>query len=336
MPIEIVVRFDEKSPLSMRQRLELIDKVQRSVGSIEEVGGTLSAATFVPSIPDESAVAGMVRRRILDRKLEQNRGYFEDVAYLRNDGNAELWRVSARVEALNSVDYGEFMDRVVEKVEPILAEAGVDSGVRPQAVYTGIVPLIYKAQRTLLNDLMSSFLMAFVLVGGVMAVMLRNVRAGLVAMLPNVLPAVTVFGAMGHYGMLCDIGSMMTAGVALGIAVDDTIHFLSWFRRGLDEGLSRRRAIALAYERCAGAMIQTSIICGLGLLVFSFSAFVPTSHFAWLMATMLGMALLGDLLFLPALLAGPLGRYFERPEAALATDEDTVIGTTFEPQPFGA
>jgi predicted RND superfamily exporter protein len=76
--------------------------------------------------------------------------------------------------------------------------------------------------------------------------------------------------------------------------------------------LTRREAIALAYQRCAGAMIQTTIICGLGLLVFSFSSFVPTSRFAWLMGAMLGTALIGDLLLLPALLASPLGRFFER------------------------
>jgi len=331
VPIEVVVRFDEKNPLSMRQRLELVEQVQNSIGSIDEVGGTLSAATFVPEQPQETGVSRFVRSRVLDRRLEQNREYFEDVAYLHRDGEAELWRVSARVEALNSVDYGEFMDKIVDTVEPILAAAGETTALRPHATYTGIVPLIYKAQRTLLNDLMSSFFTAFLLVGGVMAVMLRSVRAGLVAMLPNILPAVTVFGAMGAVGMLCDIGSMMTAGVALGIAVDDTIHFLSWFRCGLDEGLTRREAISQAYERCAGAMIQTSIICGLGLLVFAFSAFVPTSHFAWLMATMLLMALLGDLLFLPALLAGPLGRFFERP-----TEVETESDEALAPLPVGA
>jgi hypothetical protein len=59
-------------------------------------------------------------------------------------------------------------------------------------------------------------------------------------------------------------------------------------------------------------MLHSTLICGLGLLVFAFSSFVPTSRFAWLMAAMLAIALLGDLLLLPALLAGPLGRFFQR------------------------
>jgi predicted RND superfamily exporter protein len=98
--------------------------------------------------------------------------------------------------------------------------------------------------------------------------------------------------------------------------VDDTIHYLSWFQRGLREGASRREAIALAYDRCSGAMLQTTLVCGLGLLVFAFSSFIPTSRFAWLMASMLGTGLIGDLVLLPALLAGPLGKFFERSAAS--------------------
>ena len=102
----------------------------------------------------------------------------------------------------------------------------------------------------------------------------------------------------------------MTAGVALGIAVDDTVHFLTWFRRGLRQGLDRASSAMLAYDRCATAMTQTTIIGGLGLAVFATSTFTPTQQFGYLMITMLATALLGDLLLLPALLASPLGRFF--------------------------
>jgi uncharacterized protein len=145
-----------------------------------------------------------------------------------------------------------------------------------------------------------------------MIVMLRAVGGGLVSMLPNAFPALLVFGAMGWSGRLLDIGSMMTASVALGIAVDDTIHFLSWFRRGLQAGLSRVESIRHAYHHCATAMIQTTLICGIGMAAFALSSFMPTARFAGLMITLLSAALLGDLILLPALLAGPLGRCSER------------------------
>lgn len=321
VPVEVVLRFSDDDSLSMFERMKLVGDVQRMLESIDEVGGTMSAATFAPPLPDGTGARQMISRRMLDRSFERNRDHFTDVGFLRDVGDREFWRVSARVAALNPVDYGEFMDRVAARVEPLLDRAAAGGNDSIDATYTGIVPLIYKAQRTLLNDLSSSFATAFLIIGVVMAVTLRGVGAGLVSMVPNVFPAVTVFGVMALSGMPCDIGSMMTAGVALGIAVDDTIHFLGWFRRGMADGLTRHEAIVLAYERCAGAMVQTTVICGLGLLVFAFSSFVPTAHFAWLMAAMLGTALIGDLLLLPALLAGPLGRFFERSEVVEAPIE---------------
>ena len=185
------------------------------------------------------------------------------------------------------------------------------AGAPLAAVYTGIVPIVYKAQRELLESLVWSVATAFLLIAVVMMVLLRGVRAGLTSMIPNVFPVVLVFGLMGWADIIVDIGSMMTASVAMGIAVDDTIHFLTWFRRGLDEGLDRRGAIMQAYDRCAAAMTETTLIGGLGLSVFALSTFTPTQRFGVLMLALLVAALVGDLVLMPALLASPLGNVFK-------------------------
>jgi hypothetical protein len=188
------------------------------------------------------------------------------------------------------------------------------------AIYTGLVPVVYKAQRTLLESLIVSTGWAFVMIALVMIVVVRSVSAGLISMIPNVFPLLIVFGAMGWMRVLVDIGTMMTASVAMGVAVDDTIHFLTWFRRSLDEGLPRKQAIMTAYERVGMAMTQTTAIGGLGLAVFAFSTFTPTQRFGMLMLTLLVAALAGDLIFLPALLASPLGRVFDRPNGKRKSD----------------
>jgi len=228
----------------------------------------------------------------------------------RDAHGEELWRVSARVAALGDVDYGLFVDDLREKVEPVLAvyrEAGYE-GV--DATYTGVVPLVYKTQHELMRGLFSSLTYAFILIALVMMIVLKSPSAGLLAMVPNLFPVVVIFGIMGWTGILVDIGSMMTASVALGVAVDDTIHYLTWYRHGLDAGLDRKAAAMQAYERCATAMTQTTLIAGLGLAAFCFSSFTPTQRFGTLMLTILVAALVGDLIFLPALLTGPLGRLF--------------------------
>lgn len=190
------------------------------------------------------------------------------------------------------------------------------------AVYTGVIPIVYKAQRTLLKSLVESIFLAFVMIAGVMMLLLRpwhrrlawnnliNFRGGMISMLPNVFPIVMIFGAMGHLRQKVDIGSMMTASVAMGVAVDDTIHFLTWYRDSLKHGSTRKEAIMESYRRCATAMTQTTLIAGFGLFAFAFSTFTPTQRFGSLMLVLLAMALVGDLIFLPAILASPLGRFF--------------------------
>ncbi|MDR0391744.1 MAG: MMPL family transporter [Planctomycetaceae bacterium] len=179
-----------------------------------------------------------------------------------------------------------------------------------QAVFTGMVPVVYKTQHELIAGLVDSLASAFLLIGLVMALILRSVVAGFLAMLPNLFPVVVVFGFMGIIGFPVDVGTMMTASVAMGIAVDDTIHYLTWFRTAIDQGCTPREANKHAYERCATAMTQTTLIGGVGLSAFAFSTFTPTQMFGVMMLAMLTVALIGDLIFLPAMLSGPAGKFF--------------------------
>ncbi len=221
-------------------------------------------------------------------------------------------------------------DLVNKKVQPTLTASGVpdaEGSGSLQVVYTGVIPVVYKAQRTLLTSLANSIGLAFVLIAGVMIMLLNpgrfpfgvlrpgnlgnGIAAGTVSMVPNVFPVLLVFGVMCHAGIKIDIGTMMTASVAMGVAVDDTIHFLSWFRTNLDRGLGRVEAVIETYRRVGPAMTQTTIVGGLGLFVFALSTFTPTQRFGTLMLVMLSAALIGDLVLLPALLAGPAGRWFK-------------------------
>lgn len=95
------------------------------------------------------------------------------------------------------------------------------------------------------------------------------------------------------------------------IAVDDTLHLLTFFTRRLHEGSTRSESVRAAYEHCGRAMLQTTLICGAGLAIFAFSDFVPTAHFAWMMVAFLIFAVIGDLIILPAILLNPIGKAFE-------------------------
>jgi predicted RND superfamily exporter protein len=163
----------------------------------------------------------------------------------------------------------------------------------------------------LLDSLIESTFWSFITITPLMMFISRSFWGGLLAMLPNVLPVLMVFGGMGWLKIEVDVGSMMTASIALGVAVDDTIHYLNWYREELDKLKDRKLAILAAYKHCATPTFQAAIISGLGLSCFALSTFTPTQRFGYLMLVILWAGVVAELIFFPALLAGPLGVAFK-------------------------
>ncbi|MBI1310723.1 MMPL family transporter [bacterium] len=344
VPIEVVLCFDPDCRLSFLERVQLTARVERELRTIPDLGATMSAVTAVPDqfelpqfaaqqMAGSSSVIDILRTRIdqrlssgaspavlLEQALRQRRSGSRFMASRPAqhwpDGPAEddLWRITAYASALDNVDYGALLDYVEQHVTPLLNDNQGETLAGVSAEYAGIMPLVQSIQQQLFADLFRSFLGALILITVVMTLVQAGVLPGLVSMVSNVFPIVLLFGLLGWSGVAMDIGTVMTASVALGIAVDDTLHFLSFFRRGLDADRSRVDAVRFAYQHCGRAMIQTSLICGLGLLPFAASSFAPTARFAWMMAALLGSALMGDLIVLPSLLLSPLGCCFVRHE----------------------
>lgn len=307
VPMEVVLEFDEDNKFSNWQRMQVVKSVEQAIKQTTAISATLSVASFEPRMPRGSNFRDKLKRKTKLDVWNKNYQSFEDAKLVKTIGDKAYWRISLRVAALNDIDYGDFLETVSKNVNYQMEHLKLN-GVSAQL--TGGVPLVYKAQHQILQDLMYSFLTAFLIISVIMMVVLKSFWAGLVAMIPNVFPPLVVFGAMGWLGISIEIGSVMTASVALGIAVDDTLHFLTWYRRGTQNGLSRYSSIRFAFDHCAKAMIDTSLICGLGVMPFVFGIFMPTAKFAALLMIMLLTALLGDLLLLPAILAGPAGRLF--------------------------
>jgi predicted RND superfamily exporter protein len=109
----------------------------------------------------------------------------------------------------------------------------------------------------------------------------------------------------------------------MGVCVDDTLHLVSHFRLLRRKGLEHRAAVSEALNNCGGAMLQTALVCGLGMLVFAFSPFTPVARFAWLTFALLMVGVASDIVLTPAMLLSPLHHLFyweRRPIASYATD----------------
>lgn len=311
VPVEVLVRIDDDAKLDTIERLELVRDTAQAVKSIERVEGVMSAVVYAPPLPSRS-ITQVVKRRRMNNELSKKLDRFVDSRFLHVEPGQQTWRISVRLRPDEEADYAGYLEELHERVEPVLAQYGNRDGVaeRVAVQYTGAMPLTDRVHHMLLRDLYVSFLTATLLVAAVMMLMMRGIRAGLVAMVPNVFPMVLLFGSMGMLNMPVDIGSLMTASIALGIAVDGTLHFLTWFRREVGVGASPVEAIRRTYRHCGRAMVQTTLVCGLGLSVFVFSGFLPTQRFCGMILVLLLLGLLADLVLLPALLIGPLGRLF--------------------------
>ena len=302
VPMEVVLRIDRRNRENVGSRLALIKAIQAGLSELPEVTGSLSAATFAPN--RRPGRGGSLSGLILHRRLAKS-------GYLVVEEDAEYWRISVRVRAEGEIDYDRLHQQLRQKIDPHIAAA---PGMADDAsvTFTGTVPIIYKARRCLLHGMILGFGTDVLLV--VIAAMFatRHWSNGIVLLAACLFPMLIVFGVMGLAGVVVDVGSVMTPCVALGVTVDDVIHFVLWFRRGIARGRSVEQSVLLAYESCARAMYQSWGVIGLGLSAFALSSFVPTFRFGALMIALLTVGLVGNLLFLPALLGGPLGRWIAR------------------------
>lgn len=309
VPIEVVVAFGADSDVRVADRVTIVRRVGERLAAMPGVGGVMSAVAFLPEEGDAGAVRAAARRVITARRLAQQLAAIDDLKYVRTEAGAELWRATARVPVLADIDYGEFLEQVRAAVAPVVQESGGrERGISFSC--TGIMPVVHAIQNALLADLFVSFFSALALITVVMMVVERGVGAGLVAMVSNVFPMLVVFGILGWWRARLDIGSVMTASIALGMAIDGTLHFLTFFRRSRDGGADAAGAVRAAYAHCAAAMTQGTVACGLGMLLFASSSYVLAQRFAWMLVALMALALAGDLILLPAMLVGPLGRAF--------------------------
>jgi hypothetical protein len=173
--------------------------------------------------------------------------------------------------------------------------------------------------------LTASFLWAFVIIAVIVMCVLKSICGGFIAMVPNLAPTVIFFGALGWSGVRIDVSTILTAAVGLGIALDDTMHYLHEFVKGTRrEGLSRQESAVRSLRRCCRPMVYTTLVCCAGLIPFAFSEFLPARQFSLAIIGLLSLALLGDLILLPALLISPLGRLWGCTSPAPSLQYDVV------------
>jgi uncharacterized protein len=218
----------------------------------------------------------------------------EDVAKIV-DSKFQKTRITLKTKWSDSVIYERFVKQLKEMFEETFKGAA-------DVTVTGLAALLARTIPAALHSMARSYLIAFAVISVLMLLLVGNFKLGLLSMCPNLLPILMVMGLISLCGISLDINTLFIGSVAIGLVVDDTIHFIYNFRKYLDETGSPACAIRETFLGTGRAMLITSIILTLNFFVLLSASLNHSLKFGLFTGIVIIFALLADFLLAPALL----------------------------------
>jgi len=208
------------------------------------------------------------------------------------DVDERLLRLTA---SMNVVDTSKDLE-MIQWIEQWWRDKPYDAAVNGQTV------MFAHMQQDVSDTLIESILLAIGVTSFFMFFIFRSIKMIPLFLIPNILPIILVIGIMGWLDITIDLGVAISGAIILGIAIDDTIHFLVKYKEARKKGLSFEDALAYVMQYAGIAMVLTTVVLSSAFIVFRLSQFMLNANFGLVTAVALLIALLVDLLFLPALL----------------------------------
>ena len=297
MSYEIVVDSKKKDGIKDPEFLRTVDRFYkefsqkypdvRHISSLMDVVKTFNEVmNGSKSIPDSKE---LVAQYLLLYSLSLPQGMeIND----KMDINEQLLRVSA---AVNLVDTSKDLEQIA------WAESWWDK-TPYSATVNGQTVMFAHMQHDVTDTLIESITLAVVMISIIMLLIFRNWRMLPLFIIPNILPIALVVGVMGWIGIDIDMGVAIAGAIIIGVAVDDTIHFMVKYREARSRGDNMEEAMKYVMSYAGSAIIFTTLVLSLAFLVFVFSDFNPNYHFGIVTTSALLIAAAVDLVALPALL----------------------------------
>jgi predicted RND superfamily exporter protein len=296
--LELMLERRDGAPLTALEDVRRIAALQEGLLELDEITAGLSFVDLIRQLHRAEQEASELRLPIDSDDLLYCFDLIEaadaqdDVARLITPEFTAA-RVSIRLHAIGTSQ----AQRVLERIDGIArATLGPDYLLQPAGSF---YQLTLDSNRLVYSQL-RSFMLALALVLLVMGLVFRSTKLLLAATIPNLLPIVSTAGLMGWLGIDLSTATTMIASVAIGIAVDDTIHYVARFRAEQRHG--NIRAIRRTTLGTGRVLVMTSTVLALGFWVGAFSSFRPTVYFSLLTGVTILLALASDLLVLPACL----------------------------------
>ena len=303
--VEVLVDTQRENGLYEPAFLRELDATNRASNAIQEeavyVGKVVSIVDILKEIhqalnENDPAYYGIPDDRLLvaqELLLFENAGSddLEDVT----DSQFRTARTSIKVPWMDAIHYGGFLDHLEESYRDAF-------GAEFEITITGLLPLLARTLHAAMLSTTTSYVIAAFVITAMMVLLVGSLRLGLVSMIPNLLPIVLVMGLMWLLGFPLDLFTMLIGSIAIGLAVDDTVHFMHNFRRYHAESGDVSRAVHETLLTTGRAMLVTTVVLSIGFFIFMLSSMSNLFNFGLLTGLAILIALLADYFLAPALM----------------------------------
>ncbi len=279
------------------EKMDEIEKIHDYLDSLPEVGKVLSFATTLK-----------VGREINQGKDLDNL----ELALLYNELPEQYKKILLQPYLSLENDQARFTLRVIDSMEDlrrdellkrIKRELHEKVGVPAENIRLASMMVMYNNMlQSLFNSQIMTLGIVLVILSTMFLILFRSLKIALIATVANVIPVGGVFGFMGWAGIPLDMMTITIAAISLGIAVDDTIHYLHRFKIEVAKDGDYIAAMHRSHASIGYAMYYTSVAIMIGFSVLALSNFVPTIYFGLLTMLAMFMAIVADLLLLPKLI----------------------------------
>lgn len=217
------------------------------------------------------------------------------------DDNWQVARITFSIVTDGTQVYQNMLDDLM-KMAALSFDPFIRSSEEFKISYSGGVGLMVRLINYISTAQLKSFSLALLVITLVLFFVFGSLKLGFLAMIPNIFPLIVAGGSAGWLGFPLDSDTLLVMPIAIGIAVDDTIHFLTHYKSELIDGKDSDYGIHSSLTKVGQAMVFTTVVLSLGFLVFVLSVYNPLANFGILSALAITSALLADLFLLPVLL----------------------------------
>jgi hypothetical protein len=213
------------------------------------------------------------------------------------DSNFQTTRISVQMANIGTNDIERILTDIQPKIDSIFPPKKYDVSL------TGTSVVFLKGTNYLVKNLFMSLMLAVLIITILMALIFSSARMILISLIPNIIPQILTAGMMGYFGIPIKPSTILIFSIALGISVDNTIHFLSRYRLQLRHNKWKiRPAVLAALIETGYSMVYSAIVLFFGFYIFTLSSFGGTEALGYLVSFTLVVALLSNLFVLPSLL----------------------------------